>query len=257
MGTYPNTGGKPNFLEFISPIGLLSRLHHDVPRLKTNFNTKQPEYDDKGVQIAEYIASIVWPKKLLDLMDNPDIPGTPGLIPMRTLAAQAANEAWPERLDPAKAAWIVLQPFLYDGDNPEHNTKRKEILFGHVWLNVKQKAKYRKGPDGRVVYEGAPGILGPYGNDIAPHDIWAGCQGRVSGIMYGTEFAGKKFVSVRLNNIQLYKEGERIAGASRPDAKDQFDPLMQPPAGAIPGVAGGPGLPGTGGPAPGGLPRLM
>lgn len=246
MPTYPATNGKPKFNEFQTPIGLISRLFHDVPEMKTDFNTKAPVLDKDGVQEAHYKVSMVWPKSMLDAVTSPDprYPG-PGLVPMRQLAGQTANEAWPERLDPAKAAWIVLQPFLLDGDNPEHNTERKEYLFGHVWLNIKSRAQYRKTPDGKIIYSGAPGLLGPYGpgNDIAAHEIWPGCTGRVSGIMYGTEFAGKKFVSVRLNNIQKYQEGERIGGGSRPDAASQFDPLMAPPAGAITGTVGG-GLPG-------------
>lgn len=244
--TYPATGGKPNFIQFVTPVGMISRLHHDEPRLKTDFNTKQPVRDDKGVQVAEYMASIVWPKAYMDIDQDPNIPGGCGLIPMRRQAYQAQCEAWPATLDPAQAAWVRLQPFLLDGDNPEHNTERKEFLFGKVWLNVKQRAKYRQDPQtGKVTYEGAPGILGAYGEDISAMDIWAGCEGRLSGILYGTEFAGKKFISVRLNNIQKFRDGERMGGGSRPDAKSQFDPLMQgqPPMAAMPGLGGGFGAP--------------
>jgi hypothetical protein len=43
--------------------------------------------------------------------------------------------------------------------------------------------------------------------------------------MFGTEYSGRNFISVRLNNIQKAADGERLGGGGRPDAKKQFDPL--------------------------------
>lgn len=232
MGTYPATGGKPNFLEFMSPIGDIVHCYHEEPQLKTVFNTKTPLLDDNGIQLAEYKVTMAWDKRLMDMRENNAIPGTAGLVPMRELAFQAKTEAWPESLDPQKGHWIVLEPFLRDGDNPQHNTERKEYLFGKVYLNIKQKAKPEKvmvngQPTGRIVYTGKPGLTGPYNEDLLSTDVYAGCKGRVSGILYGTEYAGKKFISVRLNNIQKYMDGERLQGGARKSARDQFDPLMQ------------------------------
>lgn len=232
MGTYPATNGKPNFIEFQSPIGDIVHSYHDTPQLKTIFNTNTPMMDDNGIQMAEYKVTMAWDKRLYEMEVNPAIPGTAGLIPMRRLAYQAQCEAWPATLDPAQANWIVLEPFLRDGDNPQHNTERKEYLFGKYYMNIKQKAKPTRDPQtGKVSYTGGPGLLGPYGEDILATDVYPGCSGRVSGILYGTEYAGKKFISVRLNNIQKYMDGERLGGGSKKAARDQFDPLMagQPP----------------------------
>jgi hypothetical protein len=65
--------------------------------------------------------------------------------------------------------------------------------------------------------------------------------------MFGTEYSGKKFISVRLNNVQKARDGEKLAGG-RPDAKSQFDPLSNVPLGnaatpAQPGQAGLGGAP--------------
>jgi hypothetical protein len=257
MATYPNTpNNKPIFNEFMTPVGKITRLYHDAPRIKTNYETKQPILDKDGVPEAEYIVSIVWPKSMLDMEAHPTIPGSPGLLPLRRTAYQTQCEAWPETLDPARAAWVVLEPFLMDGDNPQHNTDRKEFLFGHVWMNIKSKAKYTRDPQGRIVYEGAPGLIGPYGENGPPlhhSGIWPGCEARASGVMFGTEFAGKKHIKKMLNNIQLYREGERMFGSTRPDAAKQFDPLMQgqpPIAGMVAGPMGG----GMGAPAAFGAP---
>jgi hypothetical protein len=80
---------------------------------------------------------------------------------MRNIAREVVGEAWgPDAMaDP----WLNLQPFLLDGDNPEHNTKRREYLFGHVYKNFKQKADAKRLPDGRVLYSGAPGIVDAWG----------------------------------------------------------------------------------------------
>jgi hypothetical protein len=65
---------------------------------------------------------------------------------------------------------------------------------------------------------GAPGLIGPANEDLLPTDVYSGCFARVSGIMFGTEYSGRKFISVRLNNVQKARDGEKLGGG-RPDAK--------------------------------------
>lgn len=222
---YAANGGKPNFVPFVSHIGILVHLYHDKPQLDTT-DSKPPKPiidPDTGIQKATYKATLMWPKAELKT----------ALIPMRELGASVVTEAWgPEALaDP----WLNLQPFLRDGDNPEHNTAKKEYLFGHVYLNFKQKAKAEKRSDGSVAYSGGPQLIGPRQEDLLPVDIYPGCRARVSGIMFGTEYSGKRFISTRLNNIQrdvLPPSGqfERIGGGGgRPDARSQFDALETGP----------------------------
>jgi hypothetical protein len=57
---------------------------------------------------------------------------------------------------------------------------------------------------------------------------------------------------VRLNNIQKYKDGERLA-AGRPDAKSQFDPLSNIPL----GTAAAPMQPGAAGLGGSSLPSML
>lgn len=223
----PTKPGKPIFNEYTSPIGKVVHCYHDKPQLQeTDSKPPKPVLDENGIQKAEYKVTLAWPKSFMDRE----------LIPMRQLAAQTRDEAWgPEA---AADAWLNLQPFLRDGDNPEHNTKRKEYLFGHVYLNFKQKAGAQRQSDGRVVYSGAPGLIDAYCNDLMPTDLYAGCDARVSGIMFGTEYSGKRFISTRLNNIQrapVPASGmwERMGGGGRPDAKSQFDALA-----TVPGMGG-------------------
>ena len=219
---YPATNGKPTFHEIITPIGLLVHLNHDRPLLKTDENTKRPIIDaDTGIQEAEYRVTIAWEKRrVAELQD------------MNRLAQTVKAEAWPESQQ--ANAFFALEPFFRDGDDPRMNTKKKDYLFGKYYLNFKQKAVPARDPvTGKIEYGGRPGILGPYENDIMPLDIWSGCTGRVSGIMFGTDFMGKHFISVRLNNIQLFETGDRIGGNARPDPKKQFGSLKDGTAGGL------------------------
>jgi Protein of unknown function (DUF2815) len=216
---YAGNGGKPIWNEFLSPIGRFVHCYHDKPQMETNEQTKAPILDENGVQKAQFKVSLMWPKAYMDSE----------LIPMCTMAALTRNQAWGEAV--VNDSWFRLEPFLRDGDNPGHNTKKKEYLFGHVYLNFKAKAIPQKQPDGRVIYTGAPDVIGPYKEDLFATDLYAGCTGRVSGIMFGTEYSGRNFISVRLNNIQKAADGERIGGGERPDAKSQFDALASMPAG--------------------------
>lgn len=222
--TKPYNGGKPTFHEFITPIGLICHLYHDKPQLKFKDQfQKIPDMDSDGLQIAEYKVTLAWDKS------NPNV-----IMPLADLAKQVKAEAWPESTQPG--AFFALQPFFRDGDNPEHNTKQKEYLLGKYYLNFKQKAAASRDPHNPNVihYSGAPGLLGPRGagDKLMPTDIYPGCTGRVSGIMFATEYMGKHFISTRLNNIQLFESPQtnpnlqRIGGGGRPDADSQFDSLV-------------------------------
>ena len=215
---YAGNGGKPTFNEFITPVGKVVHCYHDKPQLQTTEKTNQPVLDENGIQKADFKVTLWWPKSEMNTT----------LIPLRQMAALTRDQAWGP--DAANDAWLNLQPFLRDGDNPEHNTKRKEYLFGGVYLNFKQKAVPQRLANGQVMYSGGPGLVGPYNEDLLPTDMYAGCMGRVSGILFGTEYSGKRFLSTRLNNIQKAADGERIGGGGRPDAKKQFDPLATAPA---------------------------
>lgn len=222
MALYAANSGKPIWNEFITPIGRLIHCYHDKPQLEVIEKTRTPILDENGIQKAQFKVSLMWPKRMMDSE----------LIPLRQLAATTRDEAWGAQA--AADSWFRLEPFLRDGDNPEHNTKKREYLFGHVYLNFKAKAVPQKQPDGRIVYTGAPQVIGPYNEDLLPTDIYPGCEARVSGIMFGTEYSGRNFISVRLNNIQKARDGERIGGGERKDARSQFDPLMDGPAPGTP-----------------------
>lgn len=218
MYSKPYNGEKPTFNEFRTPIGVIVHAYHDKPQLQEDEKTKKPVLDENGIQKADYKITLAWPREYL----------TTALMPMRELAALTRDQAWGPGC--GEDPWLNLQPFLRDGNNPEHNTKKKEYLFDKVYLNFKQKAVPNRLPNGQVHYTGAPGIVGPNVEDLLPSDIYPGCEALVSGIMFGTEYTGKRFISTRLNNIQKSKDGERIGGGGRPDAKSQFDPLAPAPA---------------------------
>lgn len=212
---YPTNGGKPIFHEIITPIGLLVHCNHDRPLLKTDENTRRPIIDpETGIQEAEFRVTVAWEKARIA-----------ELQPIVQLCNQVKAEAWPESQNPG--AFFALEPFFRDGDDPRMNTKKRDYLFGKYYLNFKQKAIPSRQPDGKIIYTGQPGLLGPYENDIMPLDIWSGCTGRVSGIIFGTEYMGKCFLSTRLNNIQLFETGDRIGGGERPDPRKQFGALKQ------------------------------
>lgn len=227
---YLASGGKPIFREIITPIGLIVHLYHDKPQLKTKDEFGNiPDVDPKtGIQMAEFKVTMAWSKTRVQEINE-----------MVTLANTVKHEAWPESAQPG--AFFALQPFFRDGDNPEHNTKNKDYLHGRYYLNFKSKAAPVLKQDGTFAgtYTGAPGLLGPGGpgHQIFPTDIYPGCTGRVSGIMFGTEYMGKHFISTRMNNLQLFEPGERIGGGVRPTADSQFGALT-PGAGAADPMAG-------------------
>jgi hypothetical protein len=209
---YPNNGGKPIFHEFITPIGLLCHASHDRPLLKTNEQTKKPILDEQGLQEAEYRITVAWEKNRIAELQE-----------IISLAKLVQSEAWPGSMVPG--AFFALEPFFRDGDDPRFNTKKREYLFGKYYLNFKQKAQASRHPGtGQVIYSGAPGLVGRNNEDILPLDLYSGCKVKASGILFGSEYMGKNFVSSRLNNIQKVSDGERI-GNVRPDAKSQFSPL--------------------------------
>jgi hypothetical protein len=230
----PYGGAKPVFNEFLVPVGLFCHLYHDKPQPETDDRTKQPKVDRDGCPLAFYKVTLAWPKAFMES----------ALMPMRELAGKTVGEAWgPNAINDR---WLNLQPFFRDGDNPEHNTKAKEYLFGRVYLNFKQKAE----PimiNGQFVgrYQPGPQIIGPNQEDIMGADIFPGCEGRVSGIMFGTHYLGKNYISVRLNNIQLFRQptdqekavyvSKGLGMTGRPDARSQFDPLA---GGQSPGGTG-------------------
>lgn len=232
---YANNGGKPKFNEFITPhwtdadgtltAGRVVHCYHDTAQGEIDDKTKQPLLDDQGIPKARFKITLAWPKSVLDTH----------LIPMRTLAAQTRDEAWGPEC--AADQWFRLETFLRDGDNPEHNTKKREYLFGHVYLNMKARAiPVIENGVWTKLYAGAPGLVDVYGQDLRAVDLYAGCYAKASGILFATEYMGKKFISTRLNNIQKVADGERLGGGQRPDAKSQFDPLASP---ALMGQGGG------------------
>lgn len=245
MKPYANQpDGKPIFNNGISPIGMICHLYHDKPQAKfTDQNNTIPDIDkDTGLQKHEYKATIAWEKSRAHELGEMD-----------TLAKQTKLEAWPSSADPN--AFFVLEPFFRDGDNPAHNTKNKDYLRGCYYLNFKKKCTVSRHPQtGQLIFEGAPGLLGPMGDGdlIMPSDVWPGSRGRVSFTMFGTEYMGKHYISVRMQNLQKYDEGNgtRLSGGGTPDPASQFGAITGalPPAGGFPpqsnvNPAYAPGLP--------------
>lgn len=237
--TQQYTGDKPKWIEFITPVGRIWKCFIDKPYIKTDMQGRKV-LDDDGIAVAEKQIGLMWTKQELDTT----------LIPFRTQAAQARDQKWPPgSYDPN---FFAMEPFLRDGDNPTHNTKGRADLRGMVYMTFKQKLKPARLQTGEITYTGAPGIIGPYNEDLLVTDIYAGAFCRVSGILFGTEHSGRRFISVRLNNIQKgggidgLGNGERIAGGP-PDARSQFDPLM---AGPMPTQGGFGAAPLLGAPQP-------
>lgn len=230
QGSGGYTGQKPQFIEFITPVGIVEYCYIDQPQVDTD-QQGRPKLDNDGIPLAYKKVTLSWPKQEYETT----------LIPFRTLAAQARDQKWaPGSYDPAM---FYLEPFLRDGDNPQHNTKAKPELRGRVYMTFKLKCKPKRNPNvqGGIEYTGAPGIMGPYEEDLTISDIYSGCKARVSGVMFGTEYSGRKFISVRLNNIQKHSDGERRAGSGGPpDPRTQF--AKAPPMQGVP-------PPGIGGPA--------
>lgn len=230
-------GGKPDFLEFITPVGRIVYESLASPQQDEENGTKKTD-PETGAPLMYYKATLMWPKSEMETT----------LVPFRQLAAQARDRKWaPGTYDPG---FFHLEPFLRDGDNPAHNTKGKPELRGHVYMTFKSKATMQRNPQNQtqwMVAGGQPQVIGPANEELLAVDAYSGCFARVSGIMFGTEYSGRKYISVRLNNVQKARDGEKLA-AGRPDAKSQFDPLGAPLGSSMGGGMGG--QMGGGGPLP-------
>lgn len=203
-------GGKIPWLPFITPVGIVEYCYIDRPQMETDqFN--RPSLDGNGIQKACKKITLSWPKDQYETT----------LIEMRQIAAQARDMKWPQgSYDPAMFA--LQEPFIRDGDDPRHNTKAKPELRGRVYQTFKMTLTPQRDNNGGIIYIGDPGIVGPYEEPLMVTDVYAGCNARVSGVMAGTEFAGKKYISVRLNNVQKHSDGERRFVGGPPDAAQQF-----------------------------------
>lgn len=177
---------KNEIIECQSPVGKFNYVYLNEP---------QPDEHD----VKWYKLTIAWPKSFYNTE----------LLDLRRKATEAAKQKW-------GASIPKLQPFLRDGDNPEHNSSDSEDLFGCYYITAKCKAE-----------KGRPEIVDRLKNPLTPLDVYSGCTGRVSLILGGYDTKGKKGVWIRLQNVQKAGDGERIGG--RPSAKKQFDEL---PAGA-------------------------
>jgi hypothetical protein len=171
-------------IECITPVGKLNYVY-----------INKPEPDDNGVEW--YKLTIGWPKSMYDT----------GLKELRAKAMEAIKQKWPNRDNRPR-----LQPFLRDGDNPDHNSGDVEELYGKYYFTAKVKAE-----------KGRPGCVDAHGNEISPLDIYSGCEARISVLMGAYDNKGKRGVWVRLQNIQKARDGERIGG--RPSARKQFGKL--------------------------------
>lgn len=223
-----NTGKKKDFLEFITPIGRIVYESLREPQQELDNGAKKTD-PETGAPIMHFKVTLMWPKAMMDSE----------LLPFRQLAAKARDLMWPPgSYDPS---WFRLEPFLRDGDDPAHNTKAKDELRGHVYMTFKCKAVMARNPANPqqwMVSGGQPQLIGPGNEDLLPTDVYSGCFARVSGIVFGSEYSGRKFISVRLNNVQKARDGEKLGGG-RPDAKSQFDPLGPALGGPQPGMGGG------------------
>jgi hypothetical protein len=173
---------KQEFFEAMTPVGKFLFVY-----------LNKPQEDDNGIEW--YKLTIAWPKSMYNTE----------LKELRKAAMRAAKAYFGEDVP-------KLQPFLRDGDNPEHNSAEVEELFGCYYFTAKSKAE-----------KGRPGIVDRKKNDIDPLDVYSGCTGRVSVLLGGYTNKGKKGVWVRLQNVQKAADGDRIGG--KPAAKKQFDEL--------------------------------
>jgi hypothetical protein len=180
---------KQKIIECITPVGKMNYVF-----------VGQPKEDDENKGKYWYSLMLAWPKAYLNTQ----------LIELRQKAMEAAKQFFGEQVPP-------LQPFLRDGDNPEHNTADNADLKGMVYLNIKCKC------EDPIHKSDMPGIVDRYGAPILPVDIYSGATGRCSVILGGYNNKGKKGVWVRLQNIQKDQDGERLSG--RPDAAKQFGAL--------------------------------
>ena len=166
-------------IEAITPVGKLNFVYIETP-----------EEDENGKKW--YKVTIAWKKNRVEELKD-----------LRRKAMLAAERKW------GKGSVPKLQPFLRDGDNPDHNSSDIEDLHGCYYFTAKSKDK--------------PGIVNRMGNDIDSLEVYSGCEARVSIIMGAYDNKGKKGVWIRMQNIQKAKDGERIGG--KPKASKQFGKL--------------------------------
>jgi len=96
---------------------------------------------------------------------------------------------------------------LRDGDVEHPEDPAFEDVY---YLNAKSRTK--------------PGVVDKYRANIDdPSVFYSGCYGRASVSFFAFAAAGNNGVGVSLNNLQKFRDGERLAG--RANASDDFDDL--------------------------------
>jgi hypothetical protein len=68
-----------------------------------------------------------------------------------------------------------------------------------------------------------PGCVDRKAKPLDPKELYSGCEVRVTYGVWPYDTDGNKGVTLFLNNVQLVKKGDRLAG--RPDAADDFEAM--------------------------------
>ncbi len=101
---------------------------------------------------------------------------------------------------------------IRDGDNPKIVKKYPEHA-GHWFINVSTGLNNKK-PE--VIDRDKMPILDA-------NELYSGCYGRISVVLFPFSVSGNDGISIGLNNVQKLRDGERLAGGTT--AEDDFDDI--------------------------------
>jgi hypothetical protein len=179
---------KENRPRRTSPIGVATFVYVDKPQIDKEKKDKEPKY------------------KLVLSVDAEAYAG-PEMKALKLACIEAAEEKFGAKAREAIKKGKIKMPWRPGTDYDEHGFPFDRE--GSYFMSFSSKDQ--------------PGCVDRKAKNIDPKLIYSGCEVRVTYGVWPYDTDGNKGVTLFLNNVQLVKKGERLAG--RPEAKDDFDAM--------------------------------
>lgn len=170
-----------------SPIGVATYVHVDKPQQPAeNQKSKEPKY--------KVVLSVSAEDKVGDAMKQ---------LKLACIAA-AEQKFGADARDKIKKGKIKM-PWRPGSDYDENGFPFDRE--GSIFMNFSSKEQ--------------PGCVDRKAKPIEPKELYSGCDVRVTYGVWPYDTDGNRGVTLFLNNVQLVRKGDRLAG--KPDAADDFD----------------------------------
>lgn len=127
------------------------------------------------------------------------------LKPLEAAILEVAKEKWGNKAEAIIKA--AKYPVIRDGDKKvDADGQPDPVYAGHLYFAAKSDKK--------------PGVIDAMKQPVfTEEDIYSGCFLRISANVFSYEYQGNKGISLGLNNVQVLRKGDRIAGRKAAEAE--------------------------------------